>query len=127
MGMQVVDANAEVGALDRLAALLGEGGCVVLSGAGCSTESGSHYQAQGRATGLAHSARRVLARSGGTKTILGAATLGLNAFGARPNRAHRALAAGAGRRGGGVITRDWIDFPGGGAARASSSFGASRT
>jgi NAD+-dependent protein deacetylase sirtuin 4 len=89
--------SSEDGALDRLVALLGEGRCVVLTGAGCSTESGiPDYRGAGRpekpSSPIQHGAflsdplvrRRYWAR----------ATLGWERFSkARPNRAHRALAA----------------------------------
>ena len=90
-------AQVDEGALERLAALLEEGGCVVLTGAGCSTESGiPDYRGAGRparpSSPIQHGAflrdptvrRRYWAR----------ATLGWERFSkARPNRAHRALAA----------------------------------
>jgi len=89
--------SSDDGALEQLAALLGEGRCVVLTGAGCSTESGiPDYRGAGRparpSSPIQHGAflgdpmvrRRYWAR----------ATLGWERFSkARPNRAHRALAA----------------------------------
>jgi len=89
--------SSDEGALEQLSALLGEGRCVVLTGAGCSTESGiPDYRGTGRParpnSPIQHGAflrdpmvrRRYWAR----------ATLGWERFSkARPNRAHRALAA----------------------------------
>ena len=97
MATSSVATSSDEGALEQLAALLGEGRCVVLTGAGCSTESGiPDYRGAGRParpnSPIQHGAflrdpmvrRRYWAR----------ATLGWERFSkARPNRAHRALAA----------------------------------
>jgi NAD-dependent protein deacetylase/lipoamidase sirtuin 4 len=92
-----VPSTSNEDAIARLAALLGEGRCVVLTGAGCSTESGiPDYRGAGRparpSSPIQHGAflrdpmvrRRYWAR----------ATWGWERCSrARPNRAHRALAA----------------------------------
>jgi NAD-dependent deacetylase sirtuin 4 len=84
------------GALDHLATLLDGRRFVALTGAGCSTESGiPDYRGQGRAgprNPIQHDAflRRVEVR----QRYWARATLGWSRFsGARPNAAHRALAA----------------------------------
>ena len=82
--------------VDLLAALLEEQSCVVLTGAGCSTESGiPDYRGEGRPAratpSIQHAAflRDPLVR----RRYWARATLGWEHFSkARPNRAHRALA-----------------------------------
>jgi NAD-dependent SIR2 family protein deacetylase len=84
-------------ALDQIAALLGEGDCVVLTGAGCSTESGiPDYRGAGRparpTSPIQHAAFLRDARV--RQRYWARATLGWERFSkAEPNRAHRALAA----------------------------------
>src|SRR5688500_16420001 len=90
-------ASCEHDALERLAALLGEGRCVALTGAGCSTESGiPDYRGAGRpvrpTSPIQHGAflRDPLVR----RRYWARAALGWEKFcEARPNRAHQALAA----------------------------------
>jgi NAD-dependent deacetylase sirtuin 4 len=90
-------ASGDDGAIERLAALLGEGRCVVLTGAGCSTESGiPDYRGAGRParpnSPIQHGA--FLRDPHVRKRYWARATLGWERFSeARPNRAHRALAA----------------------------------
>jgi NAD+-dependent protein deacetylase sirtuin 4 len=92
-----VATSTDDGALEQLAALLGEGHCVVLTGAGCSTESGiPDYRGAGRParpnSPIQHGAflRDPLVR----RRYWARAALGWEKFSkARPNRAHQALAA----------------------------------
>lgn len=84
------------GSLDQLASLLGGRRFVALTGAGCSTESGiPDYRGQGRAgprNPIQHDA--FLRRPEVRQRYWARATLGWSRFsGARPNAAHRALAA----------------------------------
>ena len=95
--MPTAPAPHENDALDRIAALLGEGDCVVLTGAGCSTESGiPDYRGAGRpsrpTSPIQHAA--FLRDAGVRQRYWARATLGWARFSkAEPNRAHRALAA----------------------------------
>jgi NAD-dependent SIR2 family protein deacetylase len=94
--MQPAPTPDENDAVDRIATLLGEGGCVVLTGAGCSTESGiPDYRGAGRparpTSPIQHAAFLSDARV--RQRYWARSTIGWERFStALPNRAHRALA-----------------------------------
>jgi NAD-dependent SIR2 family protein deacetylase len=89
--------TSEEAALGQLTELLGEGRCVVLTGAGCSTESGiPDYRGAGRparpSSPIQHGA--FLSDAMVRRRYWARATVGWERFSkARPNRAHFALAA----------------------------------